>query len=272
MIRFRCKFKKTAFDIQRRILILGFQKIDSMKIIFRSVSIFLIPVFLFLLLSMTVEAQLSGFKNQDTTERIAPQNAIIKANVKSSTKNDPRVGDGYVFKSWKAADIMMNGSDVVITNIPVKLDAHNNLLEILHEGKIKTLSSGNVKSIVIASEQTTYITDALLDSGSPKGFYRLIYNRSSTLLCRYYSEIRKSSYNRAIDMGDRTEGVMLEKEYYLLLGGKMIKLEANRKRLARQFDNNRKIYEYILSEKLHPKNEFDLVKLVTFCDSINGNT
>ena len=129
----------------------------------------------------------------------------------------------------------MNGTDEVLTGILVKMDAHQNLLEIRHNGKVKTISSDNVKSIVIPNEKTTYITDALLDTGSPKGFYRLIYNRHSSLLCYYFSEIRKSNYNRAIDMGQREDAVVVMKEYYLLFNGKMIKLENRRKKLARQF-------------------------------------
>ncbi len=222
--------------------------------------------------SVAVKAQIQGFKTEDSSERTHSDDAIIRASIKSRSQISTSGSDVYISDDWKIADIKMNGSDEVITGIPIRLDAQNNLLEIKHTGKIKTISSGNVKSIVIENENTTFITESLLNKNSPKGFYRLIYNLHSSLLCHYYTEIRQSSYNRAIDMGERGDAVIVMKDYYFLYHGEMIKLESKRKKLARQFGYNDKIYNFILSQKIDPKNEFDLVKLATYCDSMNGNS
>jgi hypothetical protein len=253
-------------------IIFGFPKSDRIYMTRIRLSLAVFFLMWTLLSTFDVDGQLRGFNIQDSSGIITPDSVIIRGNMKSAENSSKETGNGYVNSLWKTADIMMNSSNKVITGVQVRLDAQHNLLEIKYDGKIKTLSSGNVKSIVIASEQTTYITDALLNKEVPKGFYRLVYNHRSSLLCHYYSEIRQSSYNRAIDMGDRKSAVVLMKEYYFLYQGKMLKLEGNRKKLARQFTSNEKIYDYIIREKLHPKNEFDLVKLVTFCDSINGTT
>jgi len=228
--------------------------------------------FFFASFPITAIGQIRGFNPEDTSERTHSDNAVIKAPVRSKNASSNTVGNVYINNNWKTADIILNGSNELITGIPVRMNAHKNQLEIQHDGKVKTLESDNIKSILIENEKTTYITNSLLVKNSPEGFYRLIYNQHSSLLCYYYSEIRQSNYNRAMDIGERKDAVVIMNDYYLLFHGKLIKLESNRRKMARQFGYNDKIYNYILSEKIHPKNEFDLVKFATFCDSLNNNT
>jgi len=227
---------------------------------------------LFASFPITAIGQIRGFNPEDTSERTHSDDAVIKAPVRSKNASSNTVGNVFINDAWKNADIILNGSNEVITDIPVKIDAHKNQVEIQHDGLVKTLEADNIKSIVFDNEKTTFITNILLAKNSPDGFYRLIYNQHSSLLCYYYSEIRQSNYNRAMDIGERQDAVVVVSDYYLLVHGKLIKLESNRRKMARQFGYNDKIYNYILSEKIHPKNEFDLVKFVTFCDSLNDNS
>ncbi len=231
----------------------------------------LIVSFLFIL-SYPVIAQIQGLGTGNTPNGKHAGETDIPANVRSDNYLSSTAGEVYVDDSWKRADVTLNENGQVITDIPVRLDVYSNLLEMKRDGKVMTLSSANVREITIDSEHTTYITEALLRKNAPKGFYRLIYNDQSSVLCHYYTEIRQSNYNRALDMGERKDAIVLMKDYYFLFNGKLIKLEDRRKSLARQFDKNDWIYDYILSEKINPKNEFDLVKLAHFCDGLNGSS
>ncbi len=238
-----------------------------MKFIRKDFLFLLFITALFTGLQAKMYGQIRGFYIEDSADRTTPENAIIKGNVKKSDSQASTGGSVYINTNWKSADVMMNGSDEVIEGIPVKMNAHHNLLEIQHDGKIKTIATGNIKSIYFAGERTTFITESVLKNDCPKGFYRLIYNRHSSLLCYYHSEIREAAYNRAIDMGNRSDAVLIKNDYYALINGKLLKLETSRKKLARQFADNQKVSGYILTEKIRPKNEFDLLKLITYVDS-----
>ncbi len=223
-------------------------------------------------LPLRADGQIKGYDTEYGSSKTTSDEAVIRATIKSSTITGNIAGSVYIRDTWKNADIIMNGSDVVITGIPVKIDAHHQILEIIHDGKIKMLPSSRVKSVVIGSERTTYITEVLLGTRNPKGFYRLIYNHHTSLLCHYHSKIRPSSYNLTLDMGQRDDAVEILKDYYLLYKGELIRLEGNRRKLARQFDSKDKIHDYILSQKIRPRNEFDLMKLAIFCDSLKETT
>ena len=233
---------------------------------------FIVTFLLTAVASSSIHAQISGIHSENSTDKKHGSEAIIRANVRSANYTGKTQGEIYIDDTWKVAEVTLNESGGVIHHVPVRLDVHNNLLEIQNKGKVKTLSSSNFRSITLEKEHTTYISDAVMKKTAPRGFYRLIYNKNSSVLCHYYTEIRQSNYNRALDMGEREDAVVMMKDYYFLFKGELIKLEGRRKSLARQFDENDRIYDYILSEKINPKNEFDLVKLASFCDKLNGTS
>ncbi len=175
-------------------------------------------------------------------------------------------GQQYISENWKEMNILMKGQDQ-ITNIPARINVYDSTIEILHEHKIKYIPLSLINKASLLDNPSVYITNNSLPGASPAGFYRLIYNGKSSLLCYYYPEIIKGNYNRALDIGINYNETEVRYNYFLLLDQQLFRIKKNRRSLIQVFEGQPSMQKYVKDNHIHPGNEFELLKVVEYYDN-----
>lgn len=176
-------------------------------------------------------------------------------------------GSPYINSSWQLANIVTLEDKSEIRQVPVRIDVKYKLIEIRHEEKVKVLHNSNTYSIEIVMNGEKFLTNKALGVKEPEGFYKVIYSKKSSLLCFYTAKIVEAAYSPVLDAGIKDDKIVVEQTYYIFQNGKLTKLENSRKKLLQQFENQPEIAQYIKDQRIMPKAEVDLVKLIYFIDS-----
>jgi len=182
------------------------------------------------------------------------------------TKTSFFTGSPYIKSEWQLADVIVTENKGVILNMPVRIDAEYNLVEILDDNRVKVLHATNTYSIAIKGSNEVFVSNKTLGISEPEGFFKVIYNKKSSLLCHYSTKLIEGSYNAVLDAGIKEDKTVIDKRYYILKDGKITKLEKNRKRLIRQFNEKPDVIKYIKEERIVPREESDLIRLMAFID------
>ncbi len=180
-----------------------------------------------------------------------------------------QTGSPFVNTEWQMADITLLENQAKILNVPVRIDAKANLIEINHEDRVKVLHATNTYSLAFKSNEEVYISNSTLGIAEPVGFFKIIYNKKSSLLCHYSTKLVQGAYNPILDAGIKEDKLVVEQTYYIFQKGKLLKLEKNRKKLLHQFEGQPEISQFIKAQKITPKFEYDLLKLIGFIDSLS---
>ena len=177
------------------------------------------------------------------------------------------VGNPFVDADWQIGDIVVIENKSEIAGVPVRIDAKFNLIEINVDGVVKVLHSSNTYSLALRTSKEVFVSNKTLGIAEPEGFYKVVYNKKSSLLCHYSTKVVPGSYNAVLDAGIKEDKMLVEQTYYLFKDGKLTRLEKNRKKLIKQFNDQPNITEFIKEQRITPKYEEDLVKLIGFIDS-----
>jgi hypothetical protein len=177
-------------------------------------------------------------------------------------------GSEYLYEEWRSADIILTHDSTKYHGIPVRLNVRKNVVEVNLDGEVKLLSLPSVYSLYFPLNDALFITSSVLDEDLPYGFYEVIYNKTSALLCRYITRIRPSNYTIHFDMGERDNRLMILGEYYAIMDGMVIHLQGRCKKLSQQFQSQEDLAGYIMEHRITASNEEDLIDLLAFFDSI----
>ena len=182
--------------------------------------------------------------------------------------NSSLLGTPYLNEEWKTADIVLSHDDLLVKDIPIRIDVMNNWLEVKHKGKIYLLYLDDTHSFYFKNSNDAFITGNSIDEDSPAGFYKVIYNEKSSLFCHYSTSIKKATYVPAFNVGEKDDKIIIKKTYYVYINNQLIKLEKNKKKLIQQFKSNNKTISFIKHNNINPKKEQDLIKFIKYYDSI----
>ncbi|MCB8994176.1 MAG: hypothetical protein H6538_01055 [Bacteroidales bacterium] len=183
------------------------------------------------------------------------------------TVSNSMSGTPFINNDWQLADIVVSDDKGEIKAVPCRIDAKANLIEINQGGVVKVLHSMNTKSIAFKTTNEVFITNKTLGIPDPVGFYKVIYDSKSSLLCYYSTKTIEGAYNPVLDAGIKEDKLVVEKTYYIFRDGKLTRLENKRGKLVKQFSDQPEIAEYIKENRITPNEELDLMKLITFIDS-----
>jgi len=178
-----------------------------------------------------------------------------------------QTGSPFVNTEWQQANIILIENKAEILDVPVRIDAKANLLEINHEDRVKVLHATNTYSLAFKNSEEVFVSNKTLGVEEPEGFFKIVYNKKSSLLCHYSTKVVQGTYNPILDAGIKEDKLVVEQTYYIFKEGKLVKLEKNRKKLIHQFNNEPEVAGFIREQKITPKFEYDLLKLVSFIDS-----
>jgi hypothetical protein len=181
----------------------------------------------------------------------------------------PKVtGSFYLDKEWKTADIILSNEQVKLTNVPVRIDAKYNLIEIKHNDEVKVLYSYQAHSLMFHENGDIYLTNKSLKDCDIKGFSKVLFSGESSLVCNYYTKLKEATYNPALHIGEKDKQIVIVPVYHILLGNEAcIKLEKSKKKFRKQFEEEEEVYNFIKKNKINPKKEKDLLKFMEFLDS-----
>jgi len=179
------------------------------------------------------------------------------------------IGSSFINSEWKIADIIVIENKAIIPNVPVRIDAQENLVEINHENLVKVLNAEKIFSLSFKTDEEVFISNKTLGIDEPVGFFKVLYSKKASLLCHYNTKLIKSSYNPVLDAGIKEDKLVIEETYYIMQNQKLIKVEKSNKKLVKQFSDQGNVVNYIKDQHLNPKLVTDLIKLVNFIDSQN---
>ena len=179
-------------------------------------------------------------------------------------------GTPYLNEKWQKADIILLHDDLLIKDIPVKINVRSSWLEVNLKGKIYLLDADDIYSFFLKGNNDAFITTNALDKNGPSGFYKVIYNDKSSLLCFYSASIKQANYVPAFDAGEQDDKIVIEKTYYAFINGQLIELEKKSKKFTRQFNLNEEMDAFFSQNRINPKNEQDLIKFLKYHDSTNS--
>ena len=179
-------------------------------------------------------------------------------------------GSNYLNDQWTKADILFAKDSLLLTNTPVKVDLKNHTIELDYKGQIKLLNANDTYHFTLTETGGYFITNKTLGGNSPEGFYQVLYNEKSGLLCHYSTKIKKANYNVALDVGIKDDEIIMEKKYYYLIGKKLIPVPSSRKKFISYLaDKNEKLSTFIKENKINPKKEQSLITFLKYYDSIS---
>ena len=201
-------------------------------------------------------------------------NTYHESTLKSLGVNNKKINNSltvnpiYLYDSWERAEINFVKDNTVIPDLLVKLNLSENFIEILLNNEIKILPPDQFYSINLVGKSDTIISHKTLKIEDPNGFFKLLYNNKVALLCFYSREILGANYNITLDVGRKTDELIINKQYFIYSNGEIIKIDENKKKFIKQFNFNKELVSYIKGEKISTRNEPELIKFIQFYESI----
>ncbi len=217
--------------------------------------------------SLTISAQSTIIKSSNNT--IAPFGGKVEtfSKITEVLYEKKVLGSFYLDSAWKNSDIYLTKDSLILKNIKTRLDLKNNIIEILDNGTTKVLSSNEIRSIFYPTNKNLFITESLLNK-CPSGFYSIINNAQTALLCKYGLKVKRSNYNPTLDTGNRDDQLIITKSYYFSENNITIEIPKSKSKLKKLFLQNSKLSKFIKTHNVNPQNKADLTILV---DYINDN-
>lgn len=195
------------------------------------------------------------------------------ANYEIKKKGSILEGNKVLYEEFINSRIILKDDTCIYKDIPVRINIYENALEVNYKGEVKYLPVDKIDKIELQSQNRPFLTQNSFNEklSAPVGFYKLLYDQQSTLLCHYSYKIKEANYNVQLDVGQEYDEVVIERDYYLIVDNEMIKLEKNRKKLFKQLGEEKEVRDFLKQHRINPKDEQDLVKLLEFYDSAFNN-
>ena len=211
----------------------------------------------------------------DITE--GPGGTIQQINNMSEAKI---IGSKYLNSEWQKGDMeYLNGHN--IQGVLLRYDVETgNVEQYEMDSTHNSIHDSKIKKVVIYADNSS-ISETLLNGGDFKlnevPIIGLV--RSEELAGKFNLitsfRIKKSAgtYNKVLDTGNEESKIEVTATTYLTEGHKLTVLPKNKKKLANIFDesNSELILSYVKSNNISVKRYDDLVKLISYANSLNKN-
>lgn len=178
------------------------------------------------------------------------------------------VGTCYWDEQWRKSNILLVIDSILIGDVETRIDVRRNELEVKYKGEIKAIPSYRVHFVEFIDNNDVFITENVLKI-SKKGFYRVMVDDKNILLCGSEIEIVKANYNVALGVGNKYDTTVKKDKFFVYSqNGKLIHIELSKSKIRKQFRDMPVLYDYLIKNKINPK---DKNQLVQFVDFINQN-
>ncbi len=189
------------------------------------------------------------------------QRGVVKSTVEGSVYLNSDFEEGEIFTS----------DAVRFTGIPMRYNAYQSEIEVLMpDDKIYILkNSDKIVKISLDSSDLIY-TKFVSKDGERSGYLSLVYNGMTTLYRRDYKVFKEGAPSNGIINEIPNKIIDRPKEYYVRTDAGMPRFFKTSKDLAELLGlHSSEINSFLRKERVNVKKEADLIKVMTYFDSLN---
>jgi hypothetical protein len=176
-------------------------------------------------------------------------------------------GTPYLSEKYVAGEILFGTSR---STVPLRYNAYQDLMEYQQNGKALVLDpSTKIKSVRLG--ESTYIVDKFEFDGKTKyGFLNLLDSGKVTLVAKKVIKYQEPLKGKALDGGDLPAKFSKPSDaYFYRVGNGELQEVDNIKNMIASFpDKQEEVKQFAKKEKISPKKEEELVKLVRYYNSL----
>ena len=179
-------------------------------------------------------------------------------------------GSVYLNDNFEKGEIFTSDNER-FTGIPMRFNAYHGEIEVLMpDSSVWSLSNrAEIIKILLNSSVLVY-TKFITDEGEKSGYLVSVYDGKSLLFRRDYKVFLEGAPSNGIINEIPSKIVDRPKEFFIKTDTGLPRFFKTSKNLAEIFaDQSAEIKSYIKKQKINLKKEDDLIKLMTFIDSIN---
>jgi len=185
-------------------------------------------------------------------------------------------GTYYLDKEWRAGAITFIDGEV-LDNYPIRYHIENDQFEIKveSENKMFVYDAVHVKDYTTINElgkeqYFVYCKKCSYNDRLTSGLFEVLQSGKMNLLRKSKIYIKPSTYVRGKDMGDRSEKIIIEEEYYIKEGNLLKKVRKNSQWNIAIFPENTqdKLVKYAKSNKLNFRKIEDLIIITDYYNTI----
>ena len=211
----------------------------------------------------------------NTFDRINTMGGVTSSSLMYGLPLPPgeRVADFYFDTKWNKSAIMLFGREHEIVGYTVKYDVKNERVEVMTREGIKILACSTIKTLAwvdSVTRENIFFVNAVEYKSEDKvvGLLESLVEGKATLLKKTNLIVVKPDYIPALDVGTRDEKLRREEVYFVALGQQLYKI-SNKENLVSIFKGKESsINDFIKINKLKVKHEEDLVKIITFANTL----
>ena len=189
------------------------------------------------------------------------QRGVVKSAVEGSVYLNSDFEEGEIFTS----------DAVRFTGIPMRYNAYQSEIEVLMpDNKIYILkNSDKIVKISLDSSDLVF-TKFVSKDGERSGYLSLIYNGMTTLYRRDYKVFKEGAPSNGIINEIPNKIIDRPKEYYVRIDAGLPCFFKTKKDLLERLESQSlKINQFLKREKINVRNEADLIKVMTYFDTLN---
>lgn len=178
-------------------------------------------------------------------------------------------GSFYLNEEFQIGNILLKNRRE-IKNYPIKYDLKYNRMEINAGNIIKVLNCEDIYNFYIFGDNEEYRNvDYFDETNDLGGFFQIIASGSVSLLQHTDIKIMPANYVPETDTGRRSDKIVKTDSYFFSKGKRVFEITGRKNKDLDIFgDRESQVKEFVQDEKISFKNENDLVKLVSFYNSL----
>lgn len=174
-------------------------------------------------------------------------------------------GSNYIHEDWVPAVLLLAGDTIMVPDVKVRIDATNHVVEVEQNGTVRVFPPFLVNSIIIEGSNEVYSPRKFVGEDIPAGFYQVLYDGESALYVHYSTHIKQANYNVALDAGRTWDEILLMKEYYVRVDGKLEKLEKKKAKRLDQLGGG-EIEDWISEQDVDIRSDEGLISVLKHLD------
>jgi len=184
-----------------------------------------------------------------------------------------RIADFYFDKKWNKSAIKLYGYEREVVGFNVKYNVKDERVEVMTRDGIKVFNCSTIKTLAWVDSLThenIFFVNAIEYKSENKidALLELLVEGKATLLKRTNLIFVKPDYVPALDVGSRDEKLRKEEVYFVSIDQRLYKI-SNKESLVTIFkEKENSIDSFIKANKLKIKREEDLVKIITFANTL----
>ncbi|WP_320052756.1 hypothetical protein [uncultured Acetobacteroides sp.] len=178
-------------------------------------------------------------------------------------------GSQYLSDAWTTSRITMNNGSI-IDSIDLRLNVYKNEMHYREKGVEYTIGAPkNIKEIAMGSRKfVSYPLKA--EDAISFSYFEVLAEGNTSLLVQYYIKVIDPTYNNPLDYGVKKGQINLCERYFIKTGSTIIEIDKKGKSIFDSLrDKGDLLKKHIKAEDLSFKKKEDLVKIVTYINSMN---